>query len=995
MILNRLVIRKHKSSLLLTQNYLFGVKKFISSIELLENMPANARPPYKKNKMKMKNDPVLHRPYRIYWQVIGAGNFGAPTALALITENHLYFFNCGDATQRTAGFIVQNASLSKTRDVFITQSNWKNLGGLPGLCLGLRGFGVPELNVHGPPGCMDIYNATKDFINLREFKVKENKDKEYVDNGVEITKVTLTCDEKIMPTEIHSSWVINNKQPPQVMKNDHFLNWKQTKDGNVQEDTMSEDIKPYENSIQAYVCKFLPRVGKLNAELCVDFGVPPGPLFGQLKAGKDITLPDGRIVRSIDVMGETSAVSSDIVLEVPELKYMTSLVNNTSEFKNAENLRHIFHLSPPEVVADPRYQKWMKEIGTDVQHILMNRNCTGLGLMGVRSYQAKLRLMNKNIFPELAGTVHEPNVGYDVMQDLVSVNDGLKTVMGKSGLRLNIRPSTELPIEMDEDCIFDKEAAINEGLCSSEDVVGDVEGYKIKINEALQYSNSRNSEVSSSEKQYPEVTMLGTASAMSGKYRNNTGILVEVKQDHFIFLDCGEGSLNQLVRLRGEEDARRVLKNLKAIYISHQHADHHLGSIELLTTREDIFKESNETIPPLYLAVTRKYSNFLTSYHKNIQPVLTNLQLLKNEELIFHTQKNEYYEEILDADRVRFIDKNVLDEFQKYVGLSHIETCRALHCRDAFCLTLTTENGFKLTFSGDTRPIARLVEIGKDSDLLIHEGSIEHCMIKDAIIKKHSTFTEAINVGKDMKAKFTLITHFSQRYSKMPLLEEIENEENVGIAFDNLVVNPSNVQQIRLLYPALKLMFSKEYDDMLDRSESLKITLDRDPDMNPDDDERPDDYKTELIRKLDQRYKEKQEIFKEIQQWRKDMVDKNKPPSPEKFEQLSNLINKVSPDSGSRSASPSRKSPAARSTSNSPPSGGADKKNIKRSRSPPLVSNIHDKLLKIKSKDSPERVKNTTKKRNVSPPSPVRSSSTADIPDRLLKVAKKDAGSQE
>ena len=70
MILNRLVIRKHKSSLLLTQNYLFGVKKFISSIELLENMPANARPPYKKNKMKMKNDPVLHRPYRIYWQVI-------------------------------------------------------------------------------------------------------------------------------------------------------------------------------------------------------------------------------------------------------------------------------------------------------------------------------------------------------------------------------------------------------------------------------------------------------------------------------------------------------------------------------------------------------------------------------------------------------------------------------------------------------------------------------------------------------------------------------------------------------------------------------------------------------------------------------------------------------------------------------------------------------------------------------------------------------------
>ena len=53
-----------------------------------------------------------------------------------------------------------------------------------------------------------------------------------------------------------------------------------------QDDEMSEEIHPYESSIQAYICKFLPRVGKLNAELCVDFGVPPGPLFGQLKAGK-------------------------------------------------------------------------------------------------------------------------------------------------------------------------------------------------------------------------------------------------------------------------------------------------------------------------------------------------------------------------------------------------------------------------------------------------------------------------------------------------------------------------------------------------------------------------------------------------------------------------------------------------------------------------------------------------------------------------------------
>lgn len=51
----------------------------------------------------------------------------------------------------------------------------------------------------------------------------------------------------------------------------------------------------------SYLCKLHPRPGALNLEACVERGVPPGPLLGRLKAGKDITLPDGRIVKSSDV----------------------------------------------------------------------------------------------------------------------------------------------------------------------------------------------------------------------------------------------------------------------------------------------------------------------------------------------------------------------------------------------------------------------------------------------------------------------------------------------------------------------------------------------------------------------------------------------------------------------------------------------------------------------------------------------------------------------
>ena len=48
---------------------------------------------------------------------------------------------------------------------------------------------------------------------------------------------------------------------------------------------------------------------------------------------------------------------------------------------------------------------------------------------------------------------------------------------------------------------------------------------------------------------------------------------------HSILLDCGEGTLNQLLRVSSEE----VLTRIRVVLISHSHADHHLGLPLLLT----------------------------------------------------------------------------------------------------------------------------------------------------------------------------------------------------------------------------------------------------------------------------------------------------------------------------------------------------------------------------------------------------------------------------
>lgn len=56
-------------------------------------------------------------------------------------------------------------------------------------------------------------------------------------------------------------------------------------------------------------------------------------------------------------------------------------------------------------------------------------------------------------------------------------------------------------------------------------------------------------------------------------------------------MDCGEGTYGQLVRLLGVSESDQVLQKLTAIYISHLHADHHIGFIRLLQARRRAFQQ--------------------------------------------------------------------------------------------------------------------------------------------------------------------------------------------------------------------------------------------------------------------------------------------------------------------------------------------------------------------------------------------------------------------
>lgn len=122
---------------------------------------------------------------------------------------------------------------------------------------------------------------------------------------------------------------------------------------------------------------------------------------------------------------------------------------------------------------------------------------------------------------------------------------------------------------------------------------------------------------------------------------------------------------------------------------------------------------------------------------------------------------------------------------QQATGLTALAAANVVHCYGAKGVSVTFPTGFKFTYSGDCRPTRSLTEIGLNSTVLLHEATFDDELKGDAQAKLHSTTSEAIGIGMAMGAQRILLTHFSQRYQKLPVMDivdgftpELEDEGN-------------------------------------------------------------------------------------------------------------------------------------------------------------------------------------------------------------------------
>ncbi|XP_059936724.1 zinc phosphodiesterase ELAC protein 2 isoform X2 [Mesoplodon densirostris] len=729
-------------------------------------------------------------PNTVYLQVVAAGGRDAGAALYVFSEFNRYLFNCGEGIQR----LMQEHKLKVSRldNIFLTRMHWSNVGGLCGMILTLKETGVPKCVLSGPPQLEKYLEAIKIFsgpLKGIDLAVRPHSAPEYQDETMTVFQIP-----------IHSEQVNGKHQPAQSPER---LSPEPSPDSAPAEgeqhlvDGVGQKMHGRDPSlVVAFVCKLHMKKGNFLVLKAKELGLPVGtaaiaPIIAAVKDGKSITF-EGREILPEEICTAPDPRVAFVVVECPDEGFIQPLCENAT-FRSFQGRAEapvalVVHMTPEHVLLDSRYQQWMERFGPDTQHLVLNEHCESVHNLRSHKIQTQLSLIHPGIFPPLASL--RPQEG--------GLAPCVPLVRGQCLLKYQLRPRREWQRDAIMTC--DPEEFIAEAL-ELPNFQESVQEYRKTVQDGPAPAEKRG--------QYPEVVFLGTGSAIPMKIRNVSSTLINISSDASLLLDCGEGTFGQLCRHYGDE-VDRLLGTLAAVFVSHLHADHHTGLLNILLQRERALVSLGKPCHPLLVVAPTQLRAWLQQYHTQCQPLLHHVSIIPAKCL----QKGA---EVSNPKVERLISLLL-----ETCGLEEFQTCLVRHCKHAFGCALVHTSGWKVVYSGDTMPCEALVQMGKDATLLIHEATLEDGLEEEAVEKTHSTTSQAIGVGMRMNAGFIVLNHFSQRYAKIPLFSPDFNEK-VGIAFDHMKVSLGDLPTVPKLMVPLKALFAEDLEEMEERRERREL----------------------------------------------------------------------------------------------------------------------------------------------------------------------------
>uniref|UniRef100_A0A8D1RKS2 Zinc phosphodiesterase ELAC protein 2 n=1 Tax=Sus scrofa TaxID=9823 RepID=A0A8D1RKS2_PIG len=713
-------------------------------------------------------------PNTVYVQVVAAGGRDAGAALYVFSE-------------------YNRLKVSRLDNIFLTRMHWANVGGLCGMILTLKETGLPKCVLSGPPQLEKYLDAIKTFsgpLKGIDLAVRPHSAPEYKDETMTVSQVPI-CREGEQAAGTPQPASSPERPSAQPAADPGSAEGEQRPAEGVGQNTHGRDP----SLVVAFICKLHLKKGNFLVLKAKELGLPVGtaaiaPIIAAVKDGKSVTY-EGREILPEEICTPPDPGVAFVVVECPDEGFIQPVCENAtfrSYQGNAEApVALVVHMAPESVLLDSRYQQWMERFGPDTQHLVLNEHCESVHNLRSHKIQTQLNLIHSGIFPPLASL--RPQEGGATFQ--------VPTVRGQCLLKYQLRPRRE----------WQRDAVVT---CNPEEFIAEameLPGFRERLQE---YRATAQDDPPAEERgRYPEVVFLGTGSAIPMKIRNVSSTLVNVSSDTTLLLDCGEGTFGQLCRHYGD-DVDRVLGALAAVFVSHLHADHHTGLLNILLQRERALASLGRPLRPLLVVAPTQLRTWLQQYHNHCQQVLQHVSVIPAKCL-------QQGAEVSNPDIERLISLLL-----ETCGLKEFQTCLVRHCKHAFGCALVHPSGWKLVYSGDTMPCEALVQMGKDATLLIHEATLEDGLEEEAVEKTHSTTSQAIGVGMRMHAEFILLNHFSQRYAKIPLFSP-DFTEKVGIAFDHMKVSLGDLPTVPKLMAPLKALFAGDLEEMEERREKREL----------------------------------------------------------------------------------------------------------------------------------------------------------------------------
>ncbi|KAE8703229.1 F-box/WD repeat-containing protein 7-like [Hibiscus syriacus] len=762
-------------------------------------------------------------------------------SVLLFFDKQRFIFNAGEGLQR---FCTEHKiKLSKIDHICLSRVCSETVGGLPGLLLTLAGMGDGlSVNIWGPSNLNLLVDAMKCFIPHHAM--------------------------------VHTN-LISHTGPLQV---DSFhncasvaSNFKDVKisaillQPNGVEDS---DVKPSDVSV-IYVCELNESKGKFHKEKADALGIKVKTKFRELTEGKSVKSDLLDItVHPSDVMGAPVPGPVVIIVDCPTDSHAQKLTSTQSlndyysdsscQSQSCKIVNCVIHLGPASVVSSSHYKKWMNKFSS-AQHVMagyaMNKVQNPI-LKSSARITTRLSYLCPQLFPLMSSTSDHDftqEACFFMLDEVYSLDWRPLFILrphARLGLDRSDVPSPlaasavidELLLEIPDiidatqhvSQLWQKPTATNKCAISFQDSKG-------LIDEPILDENSHPCCLENIRRDDLEITFLGTGSSQPSKYRNVTAIYFNLFSNGSLLLDCGEGTLAQLKRRYGSEGAENAVRHLACVWISHIHADHHVGLVRILTLRRDLLKGVPHD--PLIVIGPSHLNLFLDAYQRledldmqfldNKSTTVTSWETFNfdNESNKTITSTSCLEESCLQGSSKRMklsipIDNvatsALLTRLKKVLnkaGLERIISFPVVHCPEAFGVILKAADrinsvgkvipGWKVVYSGDTRPCSETIEASEGAAILIHEATFEDGMAGEAIAKNHSTTKEAIDVGNSADAYRIILTHFSQRYPKIPVLDELSMHKTC-IAFDLMTINIADLHVLPEVIPYLKLLFRTE-----------------------------------------------------------------------------------------------------------------------------------------------------------------------------------------